>query len=114
VRGRSTLCSGGILIVMTEPIQCTAPFYDSVSSIRGLCSYFLRRDFISYRLYQDFICQPFVMVILILFLPSTTYENEGCAVVSHAHVGPEPATIIFLYFLLSSSVFRRPFSAMRA
>jgi len=55
-----------------------------------------------------------MMVILILFLPSTAYENEGCAVVSHAHVGPEAATIIFLYSLLSSSVFRRPFSAMMA
>lgn len=60
------------------------------------------------------ISYSFMMVILILFLPSTAYENEGCAVVSHAHVGPEAATIIFLYSLLSSSVFRRPFSAMMA
>jgi hypothetical protein len=93
MRGRSTLCSGGILIGVTEPTQCTAPFCDSVSSIRGLCSYFLRCYFISYRLYQDFTCQSFVMVLLISFPPCTTYENQGYAVVSHALVGPEAATV---------------------
>lgn len=95
MRGRHTLCSGGILIGVTEPIQCTAPFCDSGSSILSLCSYFLRCDYISYRLYQDFICQSFVMVILISFLPCTTYGNLGFAVVSHAHVGPETAQRCF-------------------
>ena len=114
MRGRSTLCSGGILTAMTKPIQCTAPFCDSVSSIRGLCSYFLRCYFIFYRIYQDFLCQSFVTVLLISFPKRTTYEKQGCSVVSHALIGPEATTILFLFSLLSSSVFRRPVCTMRA
>jgi hypothetical protein len=41
-------------------------------------------------------------------------QNQEYAVVSHALVGPEAVTILFLFSLLSSSVFRRLVCTMRA